>query len=470
MRIVVSNLWSKLETDNPELLKALDKLYTFRVEGAVYSQAFKRGQWDGKKHFITPGGKFRTGLLQRVLTDLRKIGATPTFLNSIPVDPAYTYNPEVVEKVGDYVLRDYQKHLVARALIERRGIVDAPTGSGKTLIVASILQELVGKKTLILFHQKHILTQTYDFLKKCGIPDLGLCFGEGFIQGNIMLCTVQSIEKILDTHEDCEILMVDEVHEFASGKITVAAINSFDNTIFRFGFTGTVPRDKIKLFTLEGAFGPVIKEVSTSDLVERGQLAKPIIQILLQEYPELVERQYYMSYDEIYNECIVKHDGRTTKLVDIVKHVQANNKESKIMILVKNLEHGKRLHEMLYPMGSFYLQGEDDISVRYDTIKKFLGKDQSILIGTKILQTGINIEEITHFIMARGLKSEVATLQAIGRALRKYTDVVYIYDFYDKVKYLEAHSKARIKIYKREGHEVNKLWKVHKNKTKSPVS
>ena len=83
-------------------------------------------------------------------------------------------------------------------------------------------------------------------------------------------------------------------------------------------------------------------------------------------------------------------------------------------------------------------------------------KQPSILIGTKILQTGINIEEITHFINARGMKSEIATLQALGRALRRHEskEKVYIYDFLDKEKYLKAHSLERKKHYEKEGHTV----------------
>ena len=60
--------------------------------------------------------------------------------------------------------------------------------------------------------------------KSCNLDNIGLCFGEGYIYGDIMLCTVQSIQKILDTHlKETEVLMVDECHEFANGKTTLAA-------------------------------------------------------------------------------------------------------------------------------------------------------------------------------------------------------------------------------------------------------
>jgi superfamily II DNA or RNA helicase len=106
------------------------------------------------------------------------------------------------------------------------------------------------------------------------------------------------------------------------------------------------------------------------------------------------------------------------------------------------------------------LEGCTSISDRYNAISKFRGcEESSIIIGTKILQTGVNIEEITHFINARGLKSEIATLQALGRALRKHESksVVYVYDFLDKEKYLLQHSKSRKRHYEREGHTVRIL-------------
>ena len=77
------------------------------------------------------------------------------------------------------------------------------------------------------------------------------------------------------------------------------------------------------------------------------------------------------------------------------------------------------------------------------------------------MQTGVNIDEITHFINARGLKSEIATIQALGRSLRKHESKtkVIVHDFLDKVKYLKEHSTQRRRHYKREGHEIT----IHEN-------
>ena len=114
-------------------------------------------------------------------------------------------------------------------------------------------------------------------------------------------------------------------------------------------------------------------------------------------------------------------------------------------ILMKHLEILKGLipHTMT-------LEGKDSIELRNKTIEDFKNSDRAILIGTTIMQTGIDIPEITHLINARGLKSEIATLQALGRALRihKSKARVFIYDFADQVPYLKQHAAKRKTAYK----------------------
>jgi len=56
-------------------------------------------------------------------------------------------------------------------------------------------------------------------------------------------------------------------------------------------------------------------------------------------------------------------------------------------------------------------------------------------------------------IIASGGYSETKAIQRVGRGLRKKKSggKLKVYDFIDASQYLEAHSKQRIKIYKKEG-------------------
>jgi superfamily II DNA or RNA helicase len=455
MQIDIGIQYSKLHTDNQKLLQALRSLYSFSVPGAAYTSAGRSGRWNGKTNFITVLGKFRTGLLPRILEDLKRIECEPT-LN-------YTYDRNLITpenwKIDGYTLRDYQEEAILVGVSNHRGVIQAPTGAGKTLIMAAIIKALQGRKITLLFDAKHLLTQTYKFLTDtCGIDNIGLCYGEGYIYGDIMLCTVQSIEKILDTHlEETEVLMVDECHKFANGTQRLAAIKSFPNAQYRLGFTATVPRESIPLYNLEGALGKTHKVRTTKDLVEEGHLTKPSIQMLSMDQPK--ENYQGYNYNDMYEVLIVENEERNQKIVDIVNTIRSNHEKARILILVNRLEHGQNLQSLLE--GScFYLRGEDDIGERYSTIRRFVScPESSVLLGTRILETGVDIREITHFINARGLKSPIATIQALGRSLRLHDnkDQVFIYDFMDKGRYLAAHSRKRYNTYKKEGHEVEIL-------------
>ena len=451
MIIEVGNVKSKIKTDNPDLIEALKELYSFKIKGAEYTPGYKRGAWDGKKSFLTPKGVFRSGLLNRILADLSRMDCAPKIKKrDKPLDLCASS-----DVVGKYTLRDYQKTLVEKAITDKRAIIDSPTGSGKTIIMAAIIQRLIGYKIVILFNTKQLVTQTYKFLKECGIPSLGICYGGNYIYGDIMCCTVQSIDKILDTHlEDSSALLVDECHEFCKGKTTIPAIQAFESATYRLGFTGTVPKDPIDLYTLEGALGPSIKSVSTKDLIEDGKLDKPIIQIIDNHPDELSE---YMSYQEVYEDFVVNNESRNNIIKSIVTSIKSSKDDAKILILVERQDHSDNLKKLMPE--AYFLAGDDDITLRYRIIDMFVSDPKSsVLIGTRILQTGVNIEEISHFINARGFKSEISTLQALGRSLRRNREEVYVYDFKDGgVRWLSKHANERISAYKSEGHEVKIL-------------
>jgi len=283
MEIHINTINSQLRTDNEKLLSALKELYSFKVPGAEYSPQYRNHTWNGKKKFFSNKGTFKTGILPRILADLEKVSANPKIVDNRILDTSI--RDHIFESIAYY---DYQERAIQKAIEEKRLVIKAPTASGKTIIIAGLVKALLGRKMVLLFNAKQLLTQTYDFLKSLEIPGLGICFSEGFIEGDIMLCTVQSIEKILDTHLDCEVLMVDECHEFCNGKTTVAAIQSFPEANYRYGFTATPPNHKISRFNLEGGIGPVYTVATTNELVERGKLTKPIIQI--------IERPYTYTY------------------------------------------------------------------------------------------------------------------------------------------------------------------------------
>ena len=447
LKIIVDNNSSILKTDNKKLLTTLKQKYSAKVPGYNYSSAYKNRGWNGEKHFFSSKtGKFGTGLLSHIEGDLIYLG-----LEYEIEDMRNAVHNDDISLPG-VTLRDYQVSMVKSALKEKGCILKAPTGSGKTLILGGILKALQGKTGLVFFTKKQLLKQTYDELRSWGL-DVGLAFGDGVILKPITLCTVQSIDKVLDSHlKQSEFIIFDEVHEFAKGKVATKVIKSFPNAAYRIGMTATVPKDPMSRLNLISGLGKVLEEVDAQELIDAGFLTKPVIQIIGVKDTGTVE-DTELSYREVYEKFITENNLRNDMIVELAKKIQ--QKPSRTLIIVKDLKHAEVLHSLI--PNSFKLEGKDDLVTRKKTIDAFTGDKYSVLIGTTIMQTGIDIPEITHLINARGLKSEIATLQALGRALRihKSKQKVFIYDFFDKAPYLEKHAKERIKSYKSLGLEIN---------------
>ena len=437
LKIIVKNVSSLLQTTNAELISILRKKYSAKIPGARYSRAYKRG-WDGTKYFISPKGLFGTGLLPFILKDLD--------LAELDYEVQDLREPSIDRHdidLPDIEYRHYQESLIRLALERRMALIKAPTGAGKTIILAGLLRALEDRTGVIFFTQKTLLLQTYDFLKKLGF-DVGVAFGDGVDIKPITLCTVQSIHKILDTHLDSsEFIIFDEVHEFAKGKLSTKVVKSFPKAVYRFGMSATMPKEKMAKLNLVAYLGDIISEVDVEQLVDEGFLTAPEVTFI--DMPEYRDHSLLdKSYADIYESHVVYNEYRNEKVKEIVDAVP----KGKILILVKNLKHLEILRDMI--PGSMTLEGKDDVITRKSTIKKFVEQDVAVLIGTKIMQTGVDIPEITHLINARGLKSEIATLQALGRALRIHESKskVYIYDFNDQVPYLKEHAHARKRAYK----------------------
>jgi superfamily II DNA or RNA helicase len=441
MKIFVSNIYSVLKTSNKDLKKALAKKYRARAPGYEFTPAYKRGQWNGYKYFFNgTSGKFGTGLLTTITEDLEYLDIEYSIVDN---RTKLEYSSSSVEGID---FRDYQETLAKQALKLKSCIIKAPTGAGKTIILASILNALKGKTGLVFFNKKQLLYQTYKFLTEHGI-ECGVAFGDGVDIKPLTLCTIQSIDKVIDSHlTSSEFIVFDEIHEFSKGKVASKVLKSFPNACVRIGMSATPPTEKFSKLSVCSFLGKQIEFVTADDLVKEGYLTLPSIEVLTLPDEEL-EKYKGMSYPEVYDSYIINNTLRNDFIAEICKNI--SSKKAKVLILTKNLEHAKLLQALI--PNSYKLEGKDGLLQREEVLEKFVKEEgPSFIIGTIIFQTGVDIPELTHLINARGLKSEIATIQALGRTLRKHENKnqVYIYDFLDKAPYLEKHAISRVNAYK----------------------
>lgn len=194
-------------------------------------------------------------------------------------------------------LRDYQADAVQSIyayFASGKGdapLVVAPTGSGKSLLVAAFMQRAVaeypGTRILLATHQKELIQQDYQTLLRlwrdapAGIYSAGL--GQRRARSQLLFAGVQSVHRKAKEIGHVDLMLVDEAHTVPhSGegqyRNLIEALRDINPAMKLVGFTATPYRlTSGCLHRGEGRlFDGIAYDIPVSMLVQRGYLA-PLI-------------------------------------------------------------------------------------------------------------------------------------------------------------------------------------------------
>lgn len=374
---------------------------------------------------------------------------------------------------SDTRLREYQKRIIESGIAKGRGIIKAATGAGKTIISAALIAELDCIPAVFLVTSRDLMHQARRELSAVILDNgkqanIGAIGGGIFEPSDITVMTVQTAVRALgakykkfdeddcekeadyDTGkeaviknliENCVVMLCDEIQHWSAESCQVVS-NSMEKARYRFGVSATPWRDQGDDILIDGCFGKPVAEVSASELIKSNVLVKPSI------YFVPVSSNIGGAYHDVYKKCIVNNEHRNHIICSMAEQMYNSNR--KILILVRMLEHG-RILENLIP-NSVFINGETDKKKRDEILDKMRSGYPGIVIASTIFDEGIDVRPLDALILAGAGKSSTRALQRIGRVIRSYQnkqDAIVI-DFFDDVKYLRAHSKRREKLYKSE--------------------
>ena len=327
-----------------------------------------------------------------------------------------------------------------------------------SLTMLSILKCLPdGCKALVLQNRKTLAIQNYDEYTKWGLQNVGRIWGGVDEPNNITVATVQSISKAESLLGDVQVLLVDEIHDMMSAapkevyrKLVNCPVRiAVSATPFKFGDT-----DKIQKYYVKGFFGPPFKVastetgvVTTKELQNRGRLSKSKCVFYKITEPELDF--------EIYQDAVTKGLVENTTFHDKVVRLTMDM-TGRTLILVDRLAHGDALQARI--PHALWVQGKDNDQTRQQVIEKLQKEENCIAIATQgIFNTGINVF-VHNLINAAGGQADHQIIQRMGRGLRTAKDkdeLLYVDFFFENNPYLHKHSLKRVKILKKQGHEVS---------------
>lgn len=470
-----------------DVIRRLSELTQFRPEGYLFNPKFKAGIWDGWIRPIDRTGKFPKGLLTDVCTLLEENGYNDYKINDVDFPPFYEdpinicSTNKITDSDGNRVTPYfYQLNGVNYILENKRGIILAPTGAGKSLIIylltRSLLESTKYKKILILVPNISLVEQLYSDIIEY-TQDEQQWHSANFIHRisagkdkqselPVFISTWQSIYSIKDKEyfEQFDAIIVDETHKADASSIT-SIVEKCINARTKVGLSGTLKQTKLHLTALKGLFGPIYKTVSTSELMEMGILTKLSINAILLKYKEGIPKLEYK--DEL--NYIVGLRKRNKFIVNLLGTLENQNS----LVLFQLVEkHGKVLYEMIkekYPdRDVFLIYGQVKGDEREEVRRIIETKNNAIIVASyQTFQEGINIKKLHNVIFASPSKSSIRVFQSIGRALRKHKtkSLARLYDIADDTRGTNTtkkkspnhtlnHFKERAQMYFDEGFDV----------------
>ena len=445
----------------------LSDFFCFYVPGFQFTPAYKSRMWDGKIRLADLRNfTIYHGLVPYIETFCKERNYTL----EIDSDVNSTENYSVVE-AEQFIstlnipleVRDYQLKSFIHAVRNKRILLLSPTASGKSLIIYLIIRHLQieNRKGLLIVPTTSLVEQMYKDFADYGYDSEQYCHRQysGKEKHTNMFLTITTWQSIYkndkEYFEQFDFVLGDEAHQFKAKSLTTI-LTGCSNAGYRIGTTGTLDGTQTHKLVLEGLFGPVYKATSTSELMEKGQLAAFKIKCLILKYDESICKQARDWDYQSEIDYIVKSKPRNEFIKNLVLSLKGNT-----LVLFQFVEkHGKELHALIKEHAKnrhvFFVFGGTDVEIR-ESVRAITEKEKDAIIvasyGT--FSTGVNIRNLHNIVFASPSKSRIRNLQSIGRGLRlgDNKEEATLFDISDDFRigkytnYSLHHFVERVKIY-----------------------
>lgn len=428
--------------------------------------SFANSGWGGKARgkrvtlFSTKTGTFPGGLLALVRDAARRDG--------IVVEELDRRIPRITEDITADLdwLRPYQLEAVNACAINKRGIVRAPTGSGKGDMIVGVTKILPGR-WLFLVHRDSLIVQQSKRYKRLTNREPNVLSRTSpstwrIVQG-LNLMTLQSLAAGIRSNSDAvdealsavDGVVIDECH-VAPADVYFAAIQRCPAE-YRLGFSGT-PLDRTDNRSLMAiaAMGKVIYSIKATELIEAGVLAAPEVTISTITHPQVTDdpKGRESRFQQLYRELISTSDERNDLVVSLARAAA-----KPCMVFVKEIDHGHELRRRIEGAGMAveFVWGDKKTEQRAAAVERLERGDADVMVASVVFQEGIDIPSLASVVVASGGKSIIAALQRIGRGMRTNSGAKMTFEVHDILDrgsaMLEKHSRKRMNTYVREGYQ-----------------
>ncbi len=348
----------------------------FHPEGYQFSPKYQDGLWDGYFELYR-FRKFPIGLLPRIQMTILLSGEQYRMID------LRTYGGASNPVATSTILRPYQSKIIDEAMNRGFGLIQAPTGAGKTVMFIEIMARY-GVDALVIVPTIDLVDQTLDTMKALtgieghhattefikamvwpGIPFWAVSTWQSIYSMIRRTKRSEAIKRKKDerqsvfderkiTHREKEaekkehrailrrflnmfgVVIADEAH--VTGAECVYDVMSWMNTQHRFGCSATPFRNSEDDLRMFAAIGPISGGITASELIDMGYLVPPKIRFIRMPH---VKPTDYKKWQTVYTECIVENEERNMVLAAEAVRLAGSGRQT--LVMVQRIPHGQIL-------------------------------------------------------------------------------------------------------------------------------
>lgn len=331
-----------------------------------------------------------------------------------------------------FQLRPYQSDSINLSVEYLKGnsnqnaLVILPTGSGKSVVIAKILEPLEGK-TIVLQPSKEILEQNYEKYSNYGKASIySASAGEKRID-KVTFCTIGSVINKKHLFKGLENILIDECHlvnsdagmysEFIRA-FPKAKVLGLTATPYRLETASTGPQLTFLTRSTPRIFEKVLYYVQNDVLFNAGYLAE------LEYYNFDVIDRSKLEVNSSGTDFTQTSLRRYYKSIDMPSRIVKNaltvlSKRKNILIFCSLIEEANQVHKRI--PGSAILTGDTKKEERERILSLFKNGTTKCLINVGVLTTGFDFPALEAVLMARSTMSLSLYYQIVGRVMRIFT-------------------------------------------------
>lgn len=387
------------------------------IDNPKYAAAKKYGRWIGKKlkpqlkyYDPVPGGlRFPRGFSnQAVLLCRQLLGRDPKIVDNRRLLPEIDY-----QFVG--ALRPYQQEAMEAARGKSFGVIEAGTGSGKTVMALALIA-LRKQPTLVVVHTKELLYQWQERASQfLGSPP-GLVGDSQFELGPLTIAIVNSARnRVAELVPHFGHLIVDECHRVPASLFT-DVVSSFD-CHYLLGLSATAYRSDDEMTKLIYFFmGDRLHQVDQAQLKATGAILAPEVIRTVTSF----DYRYRGDYQALIK-ALVHHEGRNLQIIGDVDKIAKEQDSGTVLVVSDRVEHCRLFEEKLQLRGVKVklLHGQLAPELRQEIVEAVQAGEVKVLVATlQLISEGFDCPGLSSLFLTTPISFEGRLLQVIGRIMR----------------------------------------------------